>query len=90
MANHGSMEGDRGGRESYYVQYWLFGWLERPHPQSAGTTKSQRRVGSPFRWVAAAILPVRAAVRPGVVPAREETEGRGRGGDMVDVNNIQG
>ena len=43
-----------------------------------------------FRWVAAAILPVRAAVRPGVVPAREETEGRGRGGDMVDVNNIQG
>ncbi len=44
---------------------------------------------SRFRWAAAANLPLpRAAVRP-VVPAREETEG-GRGGDMVDVNNIQG
>jgi hypothetical protein len=35
--------------------------------------------------VAAAILP-RAAVRP-VVPAREEAEGRGRGDDMVGLNN---
>ncbi len=27
------------------IAFSLF-WLERPHPQSAGTTKSQRRVGT--------------------------------------------